>query len=543
MRKNNVRTALVFAVFLLLAPSAARGQQSKPQPRPAASGERVLKQTAYLKASNTEAGDHFGTGGALEGHGVALSGDGNTLAVGAPNESSAAKGVNGNQADNSIYSSGAVYIFTRNGANWVQQAYIKASNPGQSDDFGFVVALSDDGNTLAVSAYFEASAATGVNGNQNDDSLPQSGAVYVFTRTGGKWSQQAYLKASNTGRAPDPNDPNDFGDGDQFGFGLALSADGNTLAAGAPSEDSRAAGINNNAFQKDDSLANSGAVYVFTRTGSTWSQQTYVKALNSDGGDLFGYAIGLSADGNTMVVSGYDEDGSTRQINGIPDNLHNGSGALYVFRRRGSDWSQEAYLKASNGEGNDSLGYSVAISQDGNTIAGGAADEDCFKPGINPEGCDNDTRDDKSTGAIYIFVRNNNGAWSQQAFIKASNPGEDDNFGARISLSGDGNVLAGGAQLENGSAKGINGKDDDLAENAGAVYFFTRTDGVWKQQAYVKGSNTEIYDEFGSAMALNRDGSIMAVGARNEASASKGTRGNPNDNSAKQAGAVYIFTY
>ena len=139
------------------------------------------------------------------------------------------------------------------GAGWAQQAYIKASNTGQSDNFGYVVALSDDGNTLAVSAYFEASAATGVNGNQNDDSLPQAGAVYVFTRTAGKWSQQAYLKASNTGRAPNPNDPNDWGDGDQFGFSLALSGDGNTLAAGTPSEDSRASGINNLAFQNDDS--------------------------------------------------------------------------------------------------------------------------------------------------------------------------------------------------------------------------------------------------------------------------------------------------
>ena len=130
-----------------------------------------------------------------------------------------------------------------------------------------------------------------------------------------------------------------------------------------------------------------------------------------------------------------------------------------------------------------------------------------------------------------------------QAFIKASNPGEDDNFGSRISISGDGNVLAVGCQFENGSSKGINGKDDDLAENAGAVYFYTRTDGVWKQVAYVKGSNTEIYDEFGSAMGLNYDGSIMAVSARNEASASKGTRGDPNNNAAKEAGAVYVFTY
>jgi FG-GAP repeat len=539
---NPVRTALLFAACLLLCPSAARSQQLRSEPRPAASAGRSLQQTAFLKASNAEAGDHFGSGGPLEGHAVAISGDGNTIAVGAPTESSGSKGMNGDQADNSAYSAGAVYVFTRAGAGWLQQAYLKASNTGQSDNFGYVVALSENGDTLAVSAYFEASAATGVNGDQNDDSLPQAGAVYVFTRAAGTWSQQAYLKASNTGRAPNPSDPNDWGDGDQFGFSLALSADGNTLAASAPSEDSRASGINTLAFQQDDSSASSGAVYVFARTGTVWSQQAYVKASNSDAGDLFGYSVGLSADGNTMAVSGYDEDGSPRQVNGIPDNLRGGSGAVYVFGRQAGAWSQQAYLKAANAERNDSLGFAVSISQDGNTIAGGAADEDCLKPGVNIDSCDNDMQDDTSAGAVYVWFREN-GVWRQQAFLKASNPSQNDNFGARLMLSGDGNTLAVGSQLEDGSAQGINGKEDDDAEEAGAIYFYTRTAGAWKQVAYVKGSNTEAFDEFGSAMALNRDGSILVVGARGEDSASQGTRGDLNDNSADEAGAVYVFTY
>src|SRR3990172_1798045 len=100
------------------------------------------------------------------------------MAIGAHQESSSARGINGNQNNNSAYASGAVYVFTRRGDAWAQQAYIKASNAGQSDNFGAVVALSADGNTLAVSALWESSAATGVSGNQNDDSLPQAGAVY-----------------------------------------------------------------------------------------------------------------------------------------------------------------------------------------------------------------------------------------------------------------------------------------------------------------------------------------------------------------------------
>src|SRR5262247_2658732 len=246
-----------------------------------------LKQVTYVKASNTHMGDHFGNGGTLEGHGVALSGDGNTLAVGAPYESSGAKGINGNQSDTSIYSAGAVYVFVRNNNAWTQQAYIKASNPGQSDKFGFVVSLSQDGNTLAVSAPGEASSAKGINGDQNDNSIPEAGAAYVFTRTGTTWSQQAYIKASNTG---EPGVGDQFSDGDRFAFSLALSADGNTLAAGAIAEDSSAKGINGN--QADNSMTSAGAVYVFTRQSTNWAQQAYVKASNTDGADLFGYAVG-----------------------------------------------------------------------------------------------------------------------------------------------------------------------------------------------------------------------------------------------------------
>ncbi len=485
---------------------------------PAPAQQRWTEST-YLKASNAEAGDHFGNGGALEGHAVALSRDGSTLAVGAPYESSPA-----GKDDNSLYSSGAVYIFVRGSSGWTQQAYLKASNPGESDKFGFVVSLSRDGNTLAVSAPFEASAAQGVSGDQHDDSLPQAGAVYVFTRTGQTWTQQAYLKASNTGEASD---------GDQFGFSLSLSADGNTLAAGAITEDSGAKGVNGD--QSDNSKTSSGAVYVFTRRANAWTQQAYLKQSNTDANDLFGYSVALSANGDTLAASAYDEDGSSREINGPQDTRRRGSGAIYVFDRTGATWTQQAYLKAPNAETGDSLGYAVAISDDGNTIAGGAADEDCLIPGVDPSsigGCANDQPTDQSSGAAYIFIRTGT-KWTAQAFLKASNPGKEDWFAARLALSGDGNTLAVGAQVENGSARAINGPDDDAAEDAGAVYLFTRTGTTWTQQAYMKASNADAYDEFGSAMSLSRDGKLLAVGAAAEASA---------DNSALGAGAVYLFT-
>src|SRR6266567_4079015 len=460
---NNEMRSRIFSLLLVCPTITALAAFGIAQNGSGPSSKTQLIQVAYIKASNTKVDDHFGNGGTLEGHGVALSGDGSTLAVGAPYESSGAKGINGNQNDNSVYNAGAVYVFVQRNNNWSQQAYIKASNPGQSYKFGFHVSLSQDGNTLAVSAPGEASAAKGVNGDQNDKSIPLAGAVYVFTRTGTTWTQQAYIKQSNT-----------------------------------------------------------------------------------DTADLFGYSVGLSADGNTLAASAYDEDGSAREINGVQDRNRRGTGAIYVFTRTGTSWAQTAYLKASNAENGDSLGYAIAISQDGNTIVGGAADEDCMTPGIvagSTHVCQDDQPQDNSSGAVYVFVRSGN-TWTQQAFIKSSNPGKEDWFGSRLTLSGDGNTLAAGAQVENGGSKGINGdQKDQSAEDTGAVYFFTRSGTTWIQTAYVKASTADPYDEFGSAMALSKDGKLMAVGARGEASAAKGINGNQNDNSAPGAGAVYIFTY
>ena len=183
MTRRN-RSALVVAFCGVLAVAVAGCSQA---PTEAAQGP--LQQVAILKASNPGTFDHFGEGGALDGHvgtGTAISGDGMTVAVGAQHESSSARGIDGDQNDESAYNAGAVYVFTGSGADWTQQAYIKASNAGSGDHFGNVVALSADGNTMAVAAYWESSAATGVNGDQADNSIPQAGAAYIFTRSGGR---------------------------------------------------------------------------------------------------------------------------------------------------------------------------------------------------------------------------------------------------------------------------------------------------------------------------------------------------------------------
>jgi hypothetical protein len=517
------RRALIVLVAL------AAGCSSDPAAQAPAT-QAPVAQVAYLKASTAEAADHFGCGGVVQGHtgqGVAISADGTTIAVAAPHDGG---------AGNAVFDSGAVYVFERSGSGWAEQAVLRASNPQMSAQFGHAVALSADGNTLAVGAMWESSAARGVNGNQQDESIPQAGAVYLFTRGGGTWTQQGYLKASNTG---EPGTAETFGEGDQFGFSVALNGDGTTLAVGALTEDGGNRTVNGN--QADNSAQGAGAVYVFTRSGAAWTQQAYLKPSNIDAGDFFGISVALDADGNTLAVGSFDEDGSSRGVNGPDDNGSFGSGAAYVFARSGTTWSQQAYLKPSNGEPQDSFGVHLAISDAGDTLLVGSLDEDCAAIGIDAGGCEADWRNDLSMGAAYVFARSGT-TWSQQAFLKASNTGVNDWFGARVALSGDGTVAAVGAPFEDAAGTGTTARpDDNSATEAGAVYLFVRSGGAWQQRAYVKGSNTQAFDQFGSSVALDRTGTLLVASAWGEDSAARTVNGNQNDNAAAEAGAAYVM--
>ena len=261
-------------------------------------------QEAYVKPFNTGISDFFGSS-------VALSGD--TLAVGAILEDSNATGVNNFMGTDTSNASGAAYVFTRSGANWSQEAYVKASNTDVQDEFGFSVALS--GDMLAVGARLEDSGATGINGNESSNGLLNSGAGYVFTRSGMIWSQQAYIKASNTGQ----------GDG----FGVSIALDGDLLAVGAPAEASEATGVGGN--QTDNTAPNSGAAYLFQRSGGAWSQRSYIKASNTDISDQFGGAVALS--GTTAVVGAVGEDSFDTGVGAGQGNFgpNHDSGAAYVF--------------------------------------------------------------------------------------------------------------------------------------------------------------------------------------------------------------------
>ncbi len=458
---------------------------------------------SYFKASNTESFDHFGFS-------VAVSGD--TLAVAARDEDSSATGIDGDEQDDGAPESGAVFVFVRENGGWSQQAYLKASNTGAADYFGHSLALHED--TLVVGAPFEDSASAGVNGDSADNSSDRSGAAYVFVRDNGLWSQQAYLKASN----PDPLD----------GFGTSVAVWGDSIVVGAPYEASFATGVNGN--QSDDSVSESGAAYLFVRNGSTWTQQAYLKASNTQLDDHFGREVGVWDD--TLVVAAVDEDSGALGVNGNQgDNSALNSGAVYVFVRRGLAWTQQAYLKASNTGASDNFGDSLAI--DGETVAVGAILEDSRTSGVgstpNDAGVDN--------GAVYVFVRSGE-AWSQQAYVKASNTGDGDLFGHSLALSGD--RLLVGADGEDSSAIGLDGNEStENVTDAGAAYLYLRSAGAWSKEAYLKASNTDVPDHFGFTVAISGD--LLAIGALYEDSLATGIDGDGSNEGASESGAVYLY--
>ena len=233
------------------------------------------------------------------------------MVVGAQLEGSSATGVNGNQTDNSALFSGAAYVFLRDGATWSQQAYLKASNTEFGDAFGTSVAIS--GETVVVGAFVESSDATGVNGDQTDNSATLSGAAYVFVRDGATWSQQAYLKASNT----ETND--------EFGTSVAIS--GETVVVGADGESSSASGINGD--QTDNSATDSGAAYVFVGLPTTLGNISTRLRVETGDNVLIGGFIIAGTESKKVLLRAI---GPSLPLGGVLANpileLHDGAGLL-----------------------------------------------------------------------------------------------------------------------------------------------------------------------------------------------------------------------
>lgn len=457
---------------------------------------------SYLKASNTETFDRFG-------YALALSADGSTLATSAPAEDGGIAGINASDGStNNISQTGAVYIFVRAGDAWQQQAYIKARTIDMDDLFGSALAISADGNTLAVGMPSEDSVATTINGLETDNAAPDSGAVLVFTRTGTTWSQQAFLKCDNCEG------------GDQLGWSVALSADGNTLAAGANGEDSASPGVNGDGTS--NGAADSGATYVFTRAGTTWSQQAYVKAWNPTSDDDFGFAVTLSFDGNTLAVGARGEDSSMGGIQSgtsyTDDDSTQQAGAAYVFTRTGTTWTQQAYVKPDFvGFGGDFFAGSLSLSSDGNLLVSGAPGEDSLV---------------SNSGAAWVFRRSGT-TWAQDGQLKASNAGDNDQFGSTVAIAGGGGTILVSSPMEDGA--------NDASSDTGAVYSFTHQTS-WTEAAFTNMA-PDAGDQFGFAIAISADSMTRAATANFEDSAATGVDGDPTNNGAIDSGCAGVTFY
>ncbi|MCW0217518.1 MAG: FG-GAP repeat protein [Prosthecobacter sp.] len=391
----------------------------------------IWEQEAYIKGPNSEFEDYFGWS-------VSVSAD--TLVVGAPYEDGNGTGIN--PADSGYsYSSGAAYIFSRSNGVWSQDAYVKASNAGEADEFGFSVTTS--GDIVAVGAPGEDGSGTGIN-PANNNSANEAGAVYVFAKSSGTWSQQAYIKAGNAT------------DTDAFGYSVGLS--GETLIAGAPYESGSGTGVNPTS---NTSAPAAGAAYIFTRSGGSWSQQAYLKASNTDIWDTFGSSVSVA--GNIALVGAPGESGSGSGVNPVSNNSLVGSGAAYIFSRSGSSWSHQAYIKATNPDEYDYFGQAVAASED--MVIIGSAYEAGSGAGVNP--ADNDSG--YQTGAAYVYLFRSN-AWSTYAYLKAPNSGGADHFGFSVGLSNGVAII--GAPWEDGNGSGINPTSNNSGDDVGAFYLF-----------------------------------------------------------------------
>jgi hypothetical protein len=264
-----------------------------------------------LQASNKAAGDQFCR--------CDVSGDGNTIIVGAPHEDG---------PTNSVTSSGAAYIYSRSGNSWSEDQILYPTDPVANNYFGVDNSLNEDGTVAAI-------AATG-----DDTTATDSGAVYIFTKSNGTWSQEIKLKVTSGG----PNASDGWG-------GVCLSDDGLTLSVGTSGDDTTA--------------SNSGAVYVFNKSGGTWSQTIKLKASNAGANDKLGGRTRISGNGNTIVSGAREEDTGSGN-----------AGSAYIFTLNNGTWSQRQQIQASDRASSDFFGDSVGISKDGTVICVGAVLED-----------------------------------------------------------------------------------------------------------------------------------------------------------------------
>lgn len=408
------------------------------------------------------------------GKAVSVSSDGNTLAVGAMTEWAAERDDVEGRAPGG---QGVVYLFQKSGSQWTQQARISASDKQPRDLFGWAVALSGDGSTLAVGAMAEGTNTTGAEGRSGmTPGSPGSGIAYIFVRDGAGWKEQHRILPSIA-----TNDAN-------FGHAVSLSDDGNTLLVGAPGGRGTATG------------ATCGVAFVFERSQGAWTETKKLLPDHGDDGDSFGVAVAVSGNGTTVAVGAPWESSGARQIGGDQrDNTATGAGAVYVWRKGGTAWGGAyTYIKAPNADAGDRFGCSVALNQAGSMLATGALGEAGSVPGVQDVISDKIGNEALGAGAVYLFEWKNN-VWKQTFYVKASSTSPGAMFGGQLALNAAGTRLA------------VSGLVDFGTRKTTRVELFQFEAGRWGSKSHLLSGG---HDPLAAPVDFSEGGDVVVLGVR-----------------------------
>lgn len=493
----------------------------------------TYSQKAYIKASNAASLDNT----TVWPVNSSIQMDGDTMVFGSPKESSAETGITngtGSSVDTSANAAGAVYVYRKANDAWVQEAYIKAPNAEAGDYFGVSIDL--EGDTLVVGASGEDSGASGASTTASSDNSTYTfpgqapGAVYVYRRSGTTWSLEAYLKP--------------FFTNGKMRCGESVSISGDSIAMGCPvlANDNTAI-VNGGPYTDPGSGAENGAVFIYTRTGTTWSPQSMISpAVPST---WFGETVSL--DGDLLAVgTNFDGDKGTGITQGTDyttadDPARSYFGAAFVFARNGTEWSQEAYIKPPYYPFDD---FAASISLSGNTLAVGSGDEIAVRgTGISyTEPTGEYLGASYGTGMVFIYNRSDAGVWSFQADICASRGVTY--FGQSVDLDGD-YLLVGeflGSPDEPGVINFGSIPDTNGSVSPGSAFLYVRNGTTWTETTYFQPSNGDTDDRFSYSLAIdNRN--VAVLSPREDSSQNTITNGSTasDDNSATNSGAVYVF--
>jgi len=379
------------------------------------------------------------------GQAVAVSDDGDTIAVGVPREQS----LTTDPTDNTGFDPGAVHVFERLETGWEQTDYIKAEIIKNAAEFGTDVALSGDGNYLAISAIGDNSNSATINSGESDTSMPGAGSVHVYKKVlFGDFEREAYLK------------PSDVGTAYSFGTQIDLSFDGSVLVANSPGSDS-----------SDGSVTDVGGVFVFKRSASTWTEDAYLRDPTGVSSDNFGEKLSLSADGTRLAISNPRDSSSSAGIGGDEtDTSMSNAGSVYVYEDDGSAWAKIAFIKSEVPTAQNQFGKAIEMSADGSRLLVGETANGVDATGLRASPFDSTGK--LSSGAVFDYSETG-GVWSYDRFFKAPNAENGDFFGSAISMPDDESLVAVSAWLEDGDGTLFDGQQSDNDNpRSGAIYFY-----------------------------------------------------------------------